>query len=126
VLYGIGRFFSKTSGHTERLLFATFQDGETQSDPFSARDQGCQMAYFQTRNPDLGKFWRILQWKMLIYLMTIWSIIRQFNLFVVCILMVVWHIFTLLVCCANKNLATLVVTGAFEVRYGFWRRGSNF
>jgi hypothetical protein len=23
--------------------------------------QGCQMAYFQTKNPRLGKFWRALQ-----------------------------------------------------------------
>jgi hypothetical protein len=22
-------------------------------------DQGCQMAYFQTKNPNLGKFWMI-------------------------------------------------------------------
>jgi hypothetical protein len=26
--------------------------------------QGCQMAYFKTRNIDLGKFWRVLKWKM--------------------------------------------------------------
>jgi hypothetical protein len=25
----------------------------------------CQMVYFQTKNPNLGKFWRVLQWKML-------------------------------------------------------------
>jgi hypothetical protein len=30
------------------------------------RKQGCQMAYFQTKNPDFGKFWRVLQWKMLV------------------------------------------------------------
>jgi hypothetical protein len=29
--------------------------------------QGCQMAYFQTINPNIGKFWRVLQWKMLVY-----------------------------------------------------------
>jgi hypothetical protein len=23
--------------------------------------QGCQMVYFQTKNPDLGKFWRALE-----------------------------------------------------------------
>jgi hypothetical protein len=33
--------------------------------------QGCQMAYFQTKNPTLGKFWRVLQWKMLVYFMAI-------------------------------------------------------
>jgi hypothetical protein len=26
--------------------------------------QGCQMVYFQTKNANLGKFWRALQWKM--------------------------------------------------------------
>jgi hypothetical protein len=29
--------------------------------------QGCQMVYFQTKNPNLGKFLRALQYKMLIY-----------------------------------------------------------
>jgi hypothetical protein len=29
--------------------------------------QGCQMAYYQTKNPDLGKFWRVLKWKILVY-----------------------------------------------------------
>jgi hypothetical protein len=27
--------------------------------------QGCQMVYFQTRNHNLGKFWRVLQWYIL-------------------------------------------------------------
>jgi hypothetical protein len=27
----------------------------------------CQMAYFQTKDPNLGKFWRVLQLKMYIY-----------------------------------------------------------
>jgi hypothetical protein len=25
-------------------------------------EQGCQMGCFQTQNPNLGKFWRVLQW----------------------------------------------------------------
>jgi hypothetical protein len=29
--------------------------------------QGCWMVYFQTKNSNLGKFWRTLEWKMLIY-----------------------------------------------------------
>jgi hypothetical protein len=28
--------------------------------------QGCQMAYFQTKNPDLRKFWSVSQWKVLL------------------------------------------------------------
>jgi hypothetical protein len=27
------------------------------------------MVCFQTKNPNLGKFWRVLQWKILVYLM---------------------------------------------------------
>jgi hypothetical protein len=41
-------------------------------------EQGCQMVYFQTKNPNLGKFWRALDWTMLIYFMTIWNILRAF------------------------------------------------
>jgi hypothetical protein len=29
------------------------------------RTQGCQMASFQTKNPNLGIFWGTLEWKML-------------------------------------------------------------
>jgi hypothetical protein len=36
--------------------------------------QGCQMVYFQTKNPNLGKFLMALEWKMLVYFMTIWNI----------------------------------------------------
>jgi hypothetical protein len=31
-------------------------------------DRGCQMVYFQTKNPTLGKFCRVLQWKMMVSL----------------------------------------------------------
>jgi hypothetical protein len=27
--------------------------------------QGCQMVFFKTKKPNLGKFWRALKWKML-------------------------------------------------------------
>jgi hypothetical protein len=33
------------------------------------------MVYFQTKNPNLGKFWRVLQWKMLVYFRETWSIV---------------------------------------------------
>jgi hypothetical protein len=47
------------------------------------------MAYFQTKNPNLGKFWSDLQFKMLVYVihshlvyfMTIWYILWPFGLF---------------------------------------------
>jgi hypothetical protein len=47
----------------------------------SGPKQGCQMSYFQAKNPSLGKFWRELQWKMLVYFMAIWSILQPFGIF---------------------------------------------
>jgi hypothetical protein len=44
-------------------------------------DQGCQMVCFRTKNPNLGKFWRVLRWKMLVYFMDTWSILRSFDIF---------------------------------------------
>jgi hypothetical protein len=50
--------------------------------------QGCQRVYFQTKNPNLGKFYRAFDWKMLIYFMTIlehftdiWDILWPFGTF---------------------------------------------
>jgi hypothetical protein len=37
--------------------------------------QGCQMVYFLTKNPNLGNFWRALNWKRSIYCMAIWNLI---------------------------------------------------
>jgi hypothetical protein len=33
-------------------------------------NQGCQMVYFETKNPNLDIFWRALEWKMFEYFMT--------------------------------------------------------
>jgi hypothetical protein len=38
------------------------------------RDQDCQMVYFQTKNPNLGKFLRTLEWELLLYFMRIWNV----------------------------------------------------
>jgi hypothetical protein len=43
--------------------------------------QGCQMIYFQNKNHNLCKFWRALDWKMLILFMAIWNILRTFGIF---------------------------------------------
>jgi hypothetical protein len=51
--------------------------------------QGRQMAYFQTKNLNLGKFWRVLQWTMLLYFViigsyvftAIWYILLAFVIF---------------------------------------------
>jgi hypothetical protein len=55
----------------------------------SPRNQCCQMAYFQTRNPNLVKFWKVLQWTMyqgvlnghFVYFMAKWNILRPFGIF---------------------------------------------
>jgi hypothetical protein len=41
-------------------------------------NQGCQMVCFQTKNPNLGKFWRVLQWKIMVFFMDTWSIFTAF------------------------------------------------
>jgi hypothetical protein len=39
------------------------------------------MVCFQTKNPNLGKFWRALDWKKLIYFLAIWDILWRFGKF---------------------------------------------
>jgi hypothetical protein len=53
-----------------------YSTGPSWAAPF----KGCQMAYFQTKNPNLGRFWRVLQWKM-VYFTVIWSILRPLGIF---------------------------------------------
>jgi hypothetical protein len=36
------------------------------------------MVSFQTKNPNLGKFWKALDWKILINFMAIWDILQTF------------------------------------------------
>jgi hypothetical protein len=75
------------------------------------------MAYFQPKNSNLGKFWRVLHRKVLVYSMAIRSILRPFGIFcghlvysvaIGYYFMVIWYIFPVLVNCANRNLAILV------------------
>jgi hypothetical protein len=61
----------------------------------SSRNQGCQMVCFQTKNPNLGKIWRALEWKTLVYFIisntystAIWHIVLPFGN-----LVVLWFIF---------------------------------
>jgi hypothetical protein len=53
---------------------------------FACRHQGCQMVYFQTKNPKLGKSWRFLQSKVLLYFMAIWPTLGLFGN-----LMAIWY-----------------------------------
>jgi hypothetical protein len=71
--------------------------------------QGCQMLHFQTKNPNLGTFWWVLQWKMLEYFIFIRYILQQFGIFyghlvyflVICNVFQFWHV------SSKKDLATL-------------------
>jgi hypothetical protein len=69
------------------------------------QDQGCQMVCFQTKNPDLGKFWRALEWKMLVYFMTIWNILWPFGIIFGRLVkfVAIWYIFPILVCLAQEK-----------------------
>jgi hypothetical protein len=46
----------------------------------SSLSQGCQMVYFQTQIPILGKFWMVVKWKELVYFMALWSVLRPFGI----------------------------------------------
>jgi hypothetical protein len=50
---------------------------------------------FKPKNPNLGKFWRVLQWKMFGYVMAIWPILQSFGIFCCHLVyfMVIWYIF---------------------------------
>jgi hypothetical protein len=39
------------------------------------------MVYFQNKIPNLGKFWKALVWKTLLYFMAVWNISRTFVTF---------------------------------------------
>jgi hypothetical protein len=43
--------------------------------------QGCQMVCFQTKNTNLGKFRRALEWRWLECFLVIWNILRPFGIF---------------------------------------------
>jgi hypothetical protein len=57
--------------------------------------QGCQMVYFQTKNRNLGKLWRVLRWKMLVYFTAIWYVLWSFGIFYghLVYFVVIWYIF---------------------------------
>jgi hypothetical protein len=81
--------------------------------PKMACKQSCQMVYFQTKNPNLCKFWRVLNWKLLIYFIAIWNIYRHLGYFMTiwyAHLVFIWYIFPVLVSCTMKNLATLLAS----------------
>jgi hypothetical protein len=71
--------------------------------------QGCRRRVARWCIFNLGKFWRVLQWAMLLNLLSISSNLLSYGL-LYCHLVyfiAIWYIFPILVCCAKKNLATL-------------------
>jgi hypothetical protein len=54
------------------------------------------MVYFQTKNPNLGKFWSTLDLKMLIYFMCISNILWTFVIFYdhLAHFVFIWYIFS--------------------------------
>jgi hypothetical protein len=72
--------------------------------------QGCQMVYIANKISNLGKFWRVLQWKMLVYFVAIWYIVRLFGILegYLVYFTVILIYFPVLVCCTKKNLAILL------------------
>jgi hypothetical protein len=93
-----------------RLCFSHSSDGHARLPLGSLQVipvQGCQMIYFQTNNYNLGKFWRALQWKMLVYFMDIWSILLYiiwYTLWQFGIFYGYWfYIIPVLVCCNQEK-----------------------
>jgi hypothetical protein len=91
----------------DSLAFAAIcRQTENQKESLS---QGCQMVYFQTKNLNLGKFWRALERKMLLNYMTIWIFFGHlvyfmaiwYSLYSFGIFFPFWYVWT------KKNLATL-------------------
>jgi hypothetical protein len=70
--------------------------------------------YFQSKNPNLGKFWRALEWKSLVYSLALCNILHPFGIYYSYLLnfMAFWWQFGIfphvLVHCVIKNLATLL------------------
>jgi hypothetical protein len=58
------------------------------------------MVYFQTKYPNLGRFWRALEWEMLMHFMTIWNTLRPFDIIRGSLVqfVAIWYIFPILVC----------------------------
>jgi hypothetical protein len=57
--------------------------------------QGCQMAYFQTQNPNLGKFFWDLQWRKLVYFWPsgLFNGHLVYSVAICCIYVVIWYMF---------------------------------
>jgi hypothetical protein len=73
---------------------------------------GLPDGFFLNQNHNLGKFWRAIDWKMLIYFMDIWNILHTFGIFYNHLVhfVFIWYIFPVSVSFTKINLATLLWT----------------
>jgi hypothetical protein len=57
-------------------------------------------------NPNLGKFWRVLKWSILVYFITIWSISLLLEIFYgpLVYFVIIWHIFPPTLCVNDPSL----------------------
>jgi hypothetical protein len=56
-------FVSENLSKSTKVAIKTFELSRINS-----RSQDCQMVYFHTKKHNLGKFWRALKWKRLVFL----------------------------------------------------------
>jgi hypothetical protein len=64
--------------------------------PVLGLNRGCQMVYFETKSPNLGKFWRALEWKVLVYPIVIWKNLRPFDIVTLSSfgnVVIIWYVF---------------------------------
>jgi hypothetical protein len=92
-----------------------------------SHNQGCQMVSFQTKNPNLGKFWWALDWKMLIYINSmanrniftdICDILWPIMYYILCSY---WYILPVWVSCTRKiwQPCTLLIWKTFLINRRF-------
>jgi hypothetical protein len=76
---------------------------------------GLPDGFCQTKNPNFRKFWRALDWTMLIYFVAIRTILQTIGIFLQAFMIFydhlvhfvfVWYIYPVWVIFSNKNLAT--------------------
>jgi hypothetical protein len=78
------------------------------------------MVSFQNKNPNWGKLCRAIDWKMFIYFMAIWIILRTFGILYDHLVnfVLIWYIVPLLVPCTKKNLAILIrIFSGFQKKF---------
>jgi hypothetical protein len=92
------------------LKWLLWRSARKQAAAAAAAEQGCQMVCFRTKNPNSGKFCRVLDWKMFVYFITIWNISWRFEIFYENLVhsYTFGTFFPVLVSCTKINLATLL------------------